>query len=103
MELTDSNRHTDDESLTNDNQKSHDNSFSSATPFFADVTLDISMAHDIAETPEAVTRKTYDPNQHVSSLPNTLAMPPLPEFEQDQIASHVPSLSERLEEPLPTA
>ncbi len=50
-----------------------------ASPFFADVTLDISMAHDIAETPEATTRKTYDPTRNVPSLAGLPPMLPLPE------------------------
>mmetsp|Transcript_4127 Transcript_4127/g.4680 ORF Transcript_4127/g.4680 Transcript_4127/m.4680 type:complete len:875 (-) Transcript_4127:7-2631(-) len=50
------------------------------TPFFADITLDISVAHDIAETPEAVNRKIFDANHPVtSSLPD---FPTIPEFQQ---------------------
>ncbi len=70
--------------------------FGSSTPFFADVTLDISVAHDIAETPEAVTRKTYDPSRNVQ-LAGLPSMPTLPE-RQDQPAKQGSSLSQRLDE-----
>jgi len=89
-------------STTNGNNRSHDNSYDNIcheTPFFADMTLDISVAHDIAETPEAGTRKTYSPNVTVPSLAGIPPMPALPEFQHDQIAKQ-PSLSERLEAPV---
>lgn len=95
-------------SVSSDINKSHDTdgSYSSygfgnatATPFFADVTLDISMAHDIAETPEAVTRKTYDANHRIPPLSDIPSMPPLPEFQQEQTERRELSLSERLEDP----
>jgi len=111
----------DESSTTNSNNKSHNNSydnishekfsdigslscgssngFGSTTPFFADVTLDISVAHDIAGTPEAATRKTYDANHYAPSLPGISAMPSLPEFQHEQIARQESLLSERLEEP----
>ena len=88
------NSNVDEMSSTNDNSTSHNDDgynspeklhdsiasgFGSTTPFFADVTLDISMAHDIAETPEATTRKTYDPGRNVPSLAGLPSMPPLPE------------------------
>lgn len=73
-------------------------SFGSA-PFFADVTLDISVAHDIAETPEIVTRKTYDPSVHVPSLPDIPPMPSPLEIQQDQAGSIESSVSQRLETP----
>ena len=91
----------DESSTTNGNNKSHDNSYdniSHETPFFADMTLDISVAHDIAETPEAVKRKSYDASVTVPSLADIPPMPALPEFQHEQIARQ-PSLSERLEEP----
>ena len=52
-----------------------------ATPFFADITLDISVAHDIAETPEAVNRRTVDvtSNRLSSDLQD---FPKIPEFQQ---------------------
>ena len=54
-----------------------------STPFFADMTLDISVAHDIAETPEPINRKTFDANHPVSSsLPHFPTMPSLPELQQ---------------------
>jgi len=71
----------------------------SMTPFFADVTLDISVAHDIAETPEAVTRKSYDTNQHVPSLPDIPAMPSLTEFQHELMAKEKSLPLEHLEEP----
>ena len=52
-----------------------------ATPFFADITLDISVAHDIAETPEAVNRRTVNvtSNRLSSDLQD---FPKIPEFQQ---------------------
>ncbi len=67
----------------------------SSTPFFADVTLDISMAHDIAETPEAGARKTYDPSRNVPSLAGLPSMPTLPERQVERQGS---SLTGRIEE-----
>ena len=108
----DSYSNVDESSTTNDNDKSHYNGddymspekvgdmgsgFGSTSPFFADVTLDICMAHDIAETPEAVTRKTYDPNRYVPSLAGIPAMPPLPE-RQGQKGRQGSILSGRLDD-----
>ena len=80
------------------------NGFGSTTPFFADVTLDISIAHDIAETPEAVTRKTYDADDNdpvASSLAEVPTMPSLPELHQRDLTAREapPSLYQRADEP----
>ncbi|VEU33620.1 unnamed protein product [Pseudo-nitzschia multistriata] len=73
------------------------------TPFFADMTLDISVAHDIAETPEAVARATMDHNTSAGLLSDVPSMPPLPEFQHEQLQSQPgrqsSSLSQRPEEP----
>eukprot|EP00536_Pseudo-nitzschia_multiseries_P008401 jgi/Psemu1/257199/estExt_Genewise1Plus.C_2130008 len=76
-----------------------ENSSSHGTPFFADMTLDISVAHDIAETPEAVTRKTFDPDRPVVVLPDVPPMPTLSEFQNGQVpvARQQSLLSQRTE------
>ncbi len=45
------------------------------SPFFADITLDLAEAHDIAETPEP-TRKTLADNDFLKDMPR---MPPIPD------------------------
>ena len=95
---------------SNMNMSNHmsNDSMNMSTPFFADMTLDIAVAHDIAETPEAVNRKIYDANHPIStSLPDFPHFPTIPELrvqqqkqqqQQQQQQQHNTPLSQRIEE-----
>lgn len=81
MSFTSDNTTNMDQQQQQQQDSSHHHHSSHSTPFFADATLDLDEAHDIAETPEAtprvVARLAFDQQPH-------LCVPELPEHDDKQ-------------------